>query len=94
MPSTTPKRKILRTYGNPLDHRTARGIMKTATLDCGHVEDVAATERRRGCIHCFGCFYGKPVPGYSTITDQEREAFEAAHDGGPMPGRPAPVISR
>jgi hypothetical protein len=76
-PTDTPKRKILRSYGNPLDQRTALGVTnKTATLECGHVVDTTATQRRREWVHCFDCSYGKPIPSYSTITDEELKAFQ------------------
>lgn len=85
----TPKRQIIRSYGNPLNRRTRRGVVKTTTLECGHVVDTNTGERNRGWTYCHDCYYGKPVPSYTAITEREFVEFCDSHDGEPMAGRPA-----
>lgn len=55
----TPKRKIIYST-TPKPWRTKRGKMSTVTLECGHMDTVNATKRRRGWLYCFDCQYGKP----------------------------------
>ena len=63
---TAPLRKIVATANS--HRRTRRGILHTATLECGHLDTVNAAERRRGEVHCFDCFYGKPQHPQALIT--------------------------
>lgn len=56
---TAPHRRIVETAGSR--RRTRQGIIKTAVLECGHITDCNATQRRRGWLHCWDCFYGKPA---------------------------------
>jgi hypothetical protein len=63
---TTPIRKIVETANS--HKRTRRGILHTATLECGHLATVNAAERRRGTVYCFDCSYGKPPHPQGLIT--------------------------
>jgi hypothetical protein len=66
---TAPLRKIICTCNSC--RRTRRGILHTATLECGHLDTVNAVERRRGKVHCFDCLYGKPKHSQAIITLEE-----------------------
>ncbi len=54
-----PRRKIERVLNLASMHRTPRGKIQTVRLECGHVDNVNATERRKGSVPCFDCYYGK-----------------------------------
>lgn len=56
---TAPMRKIVETAGRC--RRTKLGIMMNTALECGHLTDSNATDRRRGRMHCWDCYYGRPA---------------------------------
>jgi hypothetical protein len=66
---TAPIRKIVRST-TPRRDPNRRGMVSTSILECGHLDWTKASERKRGWVHCFDCFYGKqPQYGPEIMTD-------------------------
>lgn len=63
------ERKIVSTI--PRNARTRRGIIHLATLECGHLVETNARERKLGRVHCWDCHYAKPKHPQAVITLQE-----------------------
>jgi hypothetical protein len=42
------------------------------TLECGHCETSTATERRKGQMYCFDCFYDKPKSKMALVILEEK----------------------
>ncbi len=68
----TPKRKIIKVVGNPLNRRTRGGIIKTVYLECGHHDKCNSTDRRKGWTYCFDCYYGKPADALGKMILEEK----------------------
>lgn len=57
--------------------RGRRGIkFQTAWLECGHLHESDAAERRRGEVYCGGCYDGRPLDFDPTIGGVLAEAVK------------------
>lgn len=60
---TAPKKRIV--YSTDPTGRSRRrtrlGLITGSVLECGHMTDTNAGDRRRGHTWCFGCYYGRPA---------------------------------
>lgn len=59
--STTPRR------------RGRKGLIAVSTLECGHITDTQARDRKRGTVPCWDCFYLKPVSAMGAVIVAEHE---------------------
>lgn len=71
-----PERKIVHSTP-PRRDPDRRGMVSTSVLECGHLDWTKASERKRGWVYCFDCFYGKP-PQY---VDEIMHNLKAKRDG-------------
>ena len=61
--STAPRR-------NPVYSRRP-GLIAVSTLDCGHITDTNARERRAGRLACWECFYLRPAGSMGALIAAE-----------------------
>lgn len=75
---TTPRRRIV--YSTlPKRRNERRGLISSSTFECGHGDWTTASDRRRGWVFCFDCFYRKPMDEMGRVILEElREKGELA----------------
>lgn len=78
--TTAPRKRIVYSAGG-YRHRTRLGIMRASVLECGHMTDTNATDRRRGRMYCWDCYYGKPQDPMGAVILAELAAPRASGNG-------------
>lgn len=80
-PERPPERAII--YSTTPRHRRGPdrrpGLIATSVLECAHITDTNARERRRGRMTCFSCYYQRAACPMGAEIVAEQAALTKGH---------------